>query len=88
MPITPQLPNALTPEQVAKILQLRKNTVYQLISRGEIIAKKFGKSYRVPLSSLSFLMTGLDEDLYGAEQVDIKNLTRVEQALKVARKHK
>lgn len=34
-----------TPEQVADILQLNKNTVYDLIKRGEIIAKKLGKVY-------------------------------------------
>jgi len=42
-----------TPEQVAKMLQLSKNTVYDLIGRGEIVAKKFGKVYRIPAISLS-----------------------------------
>ena len=38
-------PKTYTPEQVAEILQLSKNTIYALISRGEIIAKKLGKVY-------------------------------------------
>lgn len=66
-----------TPEQVAEILQLSKNTVYQLISRGEIIAKKFGKVYRIPASSLSFIFTGLDDDLYRAEKEDLKTIDKV-----------
>lgn len=77
---------AYTPEQVAQMLQLSKNTVYQLISRGEIIAKKLGKVYRIPSSSISFLFTGLDKDLYLAEENDKKNLKRIEEELKKARK--
>lgn len=80
------LPKAYTPEQVAVMLQLSKNTVYQLINRGEIIAKKIGKVYRIPANSLSFLFTGLDEDLYKAQKEDLKNLTRVEKEIANIRK--
>lgn len=76
-----------TPEQVASLLQLSKNTVYELISRGEIVAKKLGKVYRIPASSLSFIFTGLDYDLYKAEEVDRKNLSSVEKTLKTVRSH-
>ena len=41
-------PRTYTPEQTAEILQLSKNTIYGLISKGEIIAKKVGKVYRIP----------------------------------------
>lgn len=74
-----------TPEQVANLLQLSKNTVYDLISRGEIVAKKLGKVYRIPASSLSFMFTGLDFDLYKAEAEDKKNLSLVEKTLKTVR---
>jgi len=74
-----------TPEQVAGLLQLSKNTVYDLISRGEIVAKKLGKVYRIPASSLSFMFTGLDYDLYKAEELDTKNLLSVEKTLKTVR---
>lgn len=70
-----------TPEQVASILQLSKNTVYDLISRGEIIAKKIGKVYRVPASSLSFVFTGLDYDLYKAEKADLEKLSTVQEEI-------
>lgn len=77
---------AYTPKQVAAMLQLSKNTVYELINRGEIIAKKLGKVYRIPRSSISFLFTGLDSDLYLAERSDKKNLKRIENELKKVRK--
>lgn len=79
-------PKVYTPEQVAEILQLSKNTVYELIQRGEIIAKKIGKVYRIPQSSLSFVFTGLDEDLYKAEQEDLKNIDKVHKVLAKIRK--
>ncbi|MBI2011316.1 helix-turn-helix domain-containing protein [Candidatus Daviesbacteria bacterium] len=79
------LPKVYTPEQVAKILQLSKNTIYDLISRGEIVAKKIGKVYRIPASSISFVFTGLDDDLYKAEQEDLKNIDKVHKALKEIR---
>lgn len=75
------LPRAYTPEEVASILQLSKNTVYGLINRGEIVAKKIGKVYRVPPSSLSFVFTGLDYDLFKAEQEDLVNIGKVQDAI-------
>lgn len=69
---------AYTPEQVADMLQLSKNTIYELIGRGEIIAKKIGKVYRIPASSISFVFTGLDYDLYKAEKEDLKELSSVQ----------
>ncbi len=72
---------AYTPEQVAEILQLSKNTIYDLISRGEIVAKKIGKVYRIPASSISFVFTGLDYDLYKAEKEDLKELSRIQEEI-------
>lgn len=74
-----------TPEQVAEMLQLSKNTVYDLIGRGEIVAKRLGKVYRIPESSLSFMTTGLDADLLAAQQVDEKSLSRVQSAIQDVR---
>lgn len=70
--------NVYTPEQVAEMLQLSKNTVYELIGRGEIVAKKIGKLYRISARSLSFFFTGLDDDLYQADLEDRSKLTRIE----------
>ncbi len=70
-----------TPEQAARMLQLSKNTIYNLIRKGEIIAKKIGKVYRIPASSLSFIFTGLDHDLYTAEQEDKKQLEKIQKEL-------
>ena len=74
-----------TPEQVSKLLQLNKNTVYELINRGEIIAKRLGKVYSIPAASLSFVFTGLDDDLYQAEQADRQVLPQIRQALRQTR---
>lgn len=79
-------PKIFTPEQVAELLQLSKNTVYELISRGEIVAKKIGRVYRIPKRSLSFFFTGLDEDIYQAEQEDLKNIKKIHRALREVRK--
>lgn len=81
------LPRAYTPEQVAEMLQLSKNTVYQLINRGEIVAKKIGKVYRIPQKSLSFLFTGLDEDIYNAQKEDLKNVKKIQNVLSKVRKN-
>ena len=76
-----------TPEQVAEALQLSKNTIYGLISKGEIVAKKIGRVYRIPESSISFMITGLDYDLYKKEQEDLKVFPRVIGVLKKVRKN-
>lgn len=81
-----KLPKTYTPDQVADILQLSKNTVYKLINRGEIKAKKYGNVYRVPARALSFIYTGLDNDLYQAELVDSKKIKEVHQQLQQVRK--
>jgi len=70
-----------TPEQAADLLQLSKKTVYDLIGRGEILAKRIGKVYRIPTSSLSFVFTGLDFDLYLAQKEDQKQLAKVQKAV-------
>lgn len=84
--VTMLQPRVYTPEQTAEILQLSKNTIYQLIERGEIIAKRIGKVYRIPQASLSFVFTGLDADLLTAEKRDQKTIKSVRRALTSARK--
>jgi len=80
------LPKVYTPQQIAVMLQLSKNTIYQLINRGELVAKKIGKVYRIPANSLSFFFTSLDEDLYRAQREDLKNLAKVEKQIAKVRK--
>jgi len=79
-------PVMYTPEQVATILQVSKNTVYNLIARGEINAKKFGKVFRIPKTALSFVFTGLDADLLAAQSQDEENIAKVSKTLRQARK--
>jgi len=80
-----QLPKTYTPEDVSKIYQLSKNTIYDLISKGEIIAKKIGNVYRIPESSLSFVQNGLDNDIRLMENDDRKNLPFIQKTLKKVR---
>ena len=75
-----------TPEQVAQRLQLSKNTVYSLIDKGEILAKKIGRVYRIPAQSISFVFTGLDHDLFLAEKEDQINLSKVHSEIAKIRK--
>lgn len=44
--------SVLTPQEVADILKIAKNTVYELIKRGELNAYKVGKKVRVDLQDL------------------------------------
>ncbi|NLC07393.1 MAG: helix-turn-helix transcriptional regulator [Syntrophomonadaceae bacterium] len=44
--------SALTPQEVADILKIAKNTVYELIKRGELNAYKVGKKIRVDLKDV------------------------------------
>jgi len=81
-----KLPQTYTPKQVSNILQISKATVYNLIDRGELIAKKIGNVYRIPPSSISFALTGLDYDLYRAEKIDLQNIKKVQKALGQVRK--
>lgn len=85
MTMLSQTPQTYTPEQIATMLQLSKNTVYELINRGEILAKKFGKVYRISQSSVSYIFTGLDHDLYQAEQKDLTNIDQIELLLSQVR---
>ncbi len=78
-------PKVYTPEQVADMLQLSKNTIYELINRGEIVVKRIGKVYRIPVTSLFFAFSGLDYDLYQAEQIDLEKLPKIQQELSKAR---
>jgi excisionase family DNA binding protein len=75
-----------TPAQTAELLQLSKATVYKLIEKGEIIAKKFGNVYRIPKTSLNFIFSGLDYDLYLKDQLDRENLKDIHQTIKDVRR--
>ena len=79
------LPRTYTPDQAAQILQLSTATVYELINRGEIVAKRIGKVYRIPKSELAFAFSGLDADLYQAEREDLKNIGKVQAVISKAR---
>ncbi len=80
------LPKVYTPDQVAEMLQLSTNTIYELIAKGEIAAKRIGKTLRIPASSISFVFSGLDNDLLKAEGQDKINLPTIEKELSSVRR--
>ena len=43
---------ALTPREVANILKIAKNTVYELIKRGELPAYRVGRNFRIDLKDV------------------------------------
>ncbi|MBU4210852.1 helix-turn-helix domain-containing protein [Patescibacteria group bacterium] len=80
------LSQALTPEQVADNLQVNLATVYRMIDKGEILAKKIGKRlYRISPVWLSWLMNGLDFDILKMEKEDEKSLDKINRVLKQVR---
>lgn len=42
----------LTPQEVAEYLGVSRRTAYDLVYRGDLAAKKFGRSVRVPKDEL------------------------------------
>ncbi len=74
-----------TPSQVAEILQMNKVTIYDLIDKGEISAKRIGKQYRIPKSSISYAFSGLDYDIEQATNEDKKTIETTTKAIKSVR---
>jgi putative molybdopterin biosynthesis protein len=50
--------NPLTAEEVAQILKIAKNTVYELVKRGELPAYKVGRKLRINSKDLDYYMNG------------------------------
>lgn len=47
------MPNLLTPEQVADVLQIHVLTVYNYIRQGKLSAIRLGRSYRISPEDLA-----------------------------------
>ena len=53
----------LSPQDVADLLQIKKNTVYEMIKRGELRATKLGKQFRISKSEVyDFMGTPISDD--------------------------
>src|SRR5215217_2085577 len=46
----------LTPDQVARELQVDRETVYRYIRSGKLSASRLGRSYRIPRQSIELLL--------------------------------
>ncbi len=58
----------LTPVEVAEMLQIKKNTVYDMIKRGDLKATKMGKQFRITLKDVYEYM---GTDMPGEQEQDI-----------------
>ncbi|SDB26558.1 substrate-binding domain-containing protein [Eubacterium oxidoreducens] len=58
----------LTPVEVAQMLQLKKNTVYDMIKRGDLKATKMGKQFRITLKDVYEYMGA---DMPGEQETDL-----------------
>lgn len=52
----------LTVAEVAELMRVSKMTVYRMIHAGELPAVKFGRSFRVPESSVQDAVSGASRD--------------------------
>lgn len=55
-----------TPQEVAELLKIKKNTVYELIKRGELKCRKIGKQFRVRKDDLDLYLNLDREDTAGS----------------------
>ena len=60
----------LSPIEVAEILQVKKNTVYEMIKRGDLKATKMGKQFRIARNDLYEYM-GISPEAESAENIVI-----------------
>lgn len=64
-----------TPEEVAEVYKVSKNTVYKMIKEGRIAAKRINdRLYRIPQTELAWVVEGIDSDLLEMEKKDLKLL--------------
>ena len=47
------LPAVLTVQQAARVLNISKNTAYELVRSGKIQSVKLGRIYRIPKDSIT-----------------------------------
>jgi excisionase family DNA binding protein len=52
-----RLPEMLTVKEVAAILRVGRNQLYQVVARGEVRAVRIGRTIRIPRTALLDLLT-------------------------------
>ena len=69
-----------TPQEVAELLKIKKNTVYELIKRGELKCRKIGKQFRIRKDELDEYLNSAHNTMAAEEYDDIKNQSSEESA--------
>jgi len=68
-----------TPQEVANLLKIKKNTVYELIKRGELKCSKIGKQFRIRKDELDEYLNSSNEVMIaGAKDIEIQNKKEIE----------
>jgi excisionase family DNA binding protein len=49
-------PDIMTPEQAAAYLQLDRETIYRSIRRGQLLASRIGRTYRIPRRAVDLFL--------------------------------
>jgi excisionase family DNA binding protein len=49
-------PEIMTPDQVARLLQVDRETIYRYIRQGKLDASRLGRSYRIPRRNVELLL--------------------------------
>jgi len=62
--------NSLTPEEVAKLLNITKNTVYEMIKRGELQAYRIGRRLRIDKKEISNYKEKMQQTTIPVEKAD------------------
>ncbi len=56
-----------TPQEVADLLKIKKNTVYELIKRGDLKCRKIGKQFRIRKDELEKYLSSTDNNMPSGE---------------------
>jgi putative molybdopterin biosynthesis protein len=65
---------SLTPEEVAEILKIKKNTVYELIKRGDLAAYRVGRKLRIEWKDVEAYKERSKEPTQSSQSVDVTPL--------------
>ena len=69
----------LSPVEVAEILQVKKNTVYEMIKRGDLKATKMGKQFRIARNDLyEYIIRKCKEEVRDVERGEFGAMMHVE----------
>ena len=67
---------SLTPQEVSELLKITKNTVYELIKRGELPSYKIGKKIRIDMHDVEAYINNQKNSLKITDSKNISSTSR------------